>query len=90
MALGFSVPFLDYFFLIPIQHVLLMLPAINGLGIRESANIILLGHYGISASEAAAFSMLDLGMLLIVAVVGWLRFLMRRSMVVTVKAARSL
>jgi len=79
MAMNFDVPLLDYFFLIPIQLVILMLPTINGLGLREASNIVLFGYYGISATSAAAFSLIDLTMMILVGLVGWMRFLSRRS-----------
>jgi len=77
MALEFNVLLLDYFFLIPIQLVILMLPSINGLGLREASSIILFGYYGISATQAATFSLIDLIMMLMIGFVGWMRFLGR-------------
>ena len=54
-ALGFEVPLVDYFFLIPIQFFILMLPSTNGIGLREVSNIFLFRSYGISSNLAVAF-----------------------------------
>ncbi|MBW2662685.1 MAG: flippase-like domain-containing protein [Deltaproteobacteria bacterium] len=78
-ALGFNIALLNYFFLIPIQLVILMLPSINGIGLREASSIVLFGFYGIGASQAAAFAFVDLAMMLAIGLIGWVRFLARRS-----------
>jgi len=78
-SLGFDIPLLDYFFLIPIQLVILMLPTINGIGVREASSIILFGFYSISPARAVAFGFLDLAMRLVIAIIGWFRFITRRS-----------
>ena len=78
-ALGFGIPLLDYFFLIPVQLVILMLPTINGIGLREASSIVLFGFYGIGATEAATFGLIDLAMMLAIGLIGCVRFLTRRS-----------
>jgi len=78
-ALGFGIPLLDYFFLIPVQLVVLMLPAINGIGLREASSIVLFGFYGIAATEAATFGLIDLAMMFALGLVGSFRYLFRRS-----------
>lgn len=78
-ALGFDISLLDYFFLIPVQLVILMLPTINGIGLREVSSIVLFGFYGIMATEAAMFGFIDFAMLLVIGFIGWLRFMTRRS-----------
>ena len=79
-ALGFNIPLLNYFFLIPIQVVILMLPSINGIGLREVSSIVLFGYYGVAATEAAIFGFVDLAIMLVIGLIGWLRFLTRRSL----------
>ena len=79
IAMHFSIPLIDYFFLIPIQLVILMAPTINGLGLRETSSIVLFGYYGITATEATIFSLIDLFMLLIIGLIGWTRFISRRA-----------
>jgi len=78
-ALGFGVPLPNYFFLIPIQLVVLMLPSINGIGLREASSIVLFSYYGIVATEAATFGFIDLALMLLVGVIGCFRFLTRPS-----------
>ena len=78
-ALGYGIPLLDYFFLIPVQLVILMLPTINGIGLREVSSIVLFGFYGIMSTEAAMFGFIDLAMMLIIGFIGWLRFISRSS-----------
>ena len=78
-ALGFGIPLLDYFFLIPVQLVILMLPTINGIGLREASSIVLFGFYGIGATEAATFGLIDLAMMLAIGLIGCVRFLTRHS-----------
>jgi len=78
-ALCFGIPLLDYFFLIPVQLVILMLPTINGIGLREASSIVLFGFYGIVATDAATFGLIDLAMMLVIGLIGCFRFLFRRS-----------
>jgi uncharacterized protein (TIRG00374 family) len=77
VALGFEVPLIDYFYLIPIQHIILLAPTINGLGVREASNIFLFASHGIDATAAVAFSLVDLGMMMIFGFFGWLRYVSR-------------
>jgi hypothetical protein len=79
MALGFDISLIDYFYLIPIQHIVLLVPTINGLGVREASNVLLLQFYGIDAAAAIAFSLVDLGMMMLFGLAGWLRYLTRRQ-----------
>jgi len=79
MAFGFEIPFVDYFFLIPIQLFILVLPSINGLGLREVSNIMLLASYGISSTEAISFGFIEYLMLLMISSLGGLRFITRKS-----------
>lgn len=78
-ALGFDILLLDYFFLIPVQLIILMLPSINGIGLREMSSIVLFGFYGIVATEAVTFAFIDLGIMIVVGLIGCFRFLVRRS-----------
>jgi uncharacterized membrane protein YbhN (UPF0104 family) len=78
-AIGISVPMLDYFVLIPIQAVLLMLPTINGIGLREGSCIVLFGFYGVAAADAVTFGLIDLANMVALGIIGWLRFVNRPS-----------
>jgi len=78
-SLGFNISLVNYFILVPIQLFVLMLPSINGIGLREVSSILLFGWYGVRATEAVAFGMLDLVTMMIFGLVGWFRFLTRAS-----------
>jgi len=78
-ALGFNIPLLHYFFLIPVQLVILMFPTINGIGLREASSIVLFGYYGIAPTSAATFGLLEFLMSLTIGLIGWYRFVARRS-----------
>lgn len=78
-ALGMQIPLVDYFFLIPILIFALMLPAINGVGVREATAILLFAAYRVPAEAAVAFGLVDLGLTLVTGAVGGLRFVLRRT-----------
>ena len=78
-ALGFDIPLLDYFFLIPVQLVILMLPTIYGIGLREASGIVLFGYYGIAPTAAVTFGLLDFAMTFAIGIIGGYRFMVRRS-----------
>lgn len=78
-SLGFNLPLVQYFIIIPIQLMVLMLPSINGIGLREVSSIVLFGYYGIHATDAATFGFVDLAMMLAVGVIGCFRFIVRRT-----------
>lgn len=88
MALGLGIPLVDYFFLIPILIFALMLPAINGVGVREATAILLFSAYGVPAEAAVAFGLVDLGLTLATGAIGGLRFALRRSPAAAVQDAR--
>src|SRR3546814_247001 len=80
LSLSFEIPFLDYFFLVPVQLIVLMLPTINGLGLREASSVLLFGLYGVSATEAVTFSFLELLLSMLLFMAGWVRLVRRRSL----------
>lgn len=89
MALGIPIPLADWFFLIPILLLALMLPAINGVGVREATAILLFAAYGVPAEAAVAFGLIDLGLTLLMGALGGARFALRRSPASVAEAARS-
>ncbi|MCG3175949.1 MAG: hypothetical protein MOGMAGMI_00886 [Candidatus Omnitrophica bacterium] len=58
-----------FYLLVPIVHLVSMLPSLNGLGIREGAYIYFLKPY-IGAESAAALGILWLALLLLLSVIG--------------------
>jgi glycosyltransferase 2 family protein len=65
-----------FFILVPVVHLLSMLPSLNGLGIREGAYIYFLkGQIG--ADKAAALSILYLALLFFLSIIGGLIYLLK-------------
>jgi hypothetical protein len=85
-ALGFSVPLYSYFSLIPVQLLVLMLPSINGIGLREASSIILLGYFGITPAEATTFGFMDFALMVVLGIVGYIRFITRGKKIRSVSA----
>jgi glycosyltransferase 2 family protein len=79
-ALDLAVPLMYFFLIIPVVTVVLMVPIfINGIGGREAAFIFLLGAFGVTPSEAIAFSWIAFGMILIQGVAGGLVYALRKD-----------
>jgi len=78
-ALGLAIGPLDYFIFIPIVLLIQLIPVtINGLGLREGAYTEIFGFYGIGASSALAFSMIDLAFMILVGLAGMIIYFTRR------------
>lgn len=88
LALGAHTPIIYYYFLVPVVHLISMLPSLNGLGIREGAYIYFLTPY-IGREYAAALGILWLGMLLFLSVIGGIIYLIRHDYHVQFKKAAS-
>jgi len=74
------IPFLDYFFSIPIMLFVLSFPiSINGVGVRDLFLIALFTNYGYPAQHAVAFSLLDLAFSLLLGIIGGLIYIFRRK-----------
>jgi len=82
-ALGLPVPLLYFFLIIPVVTVVLMVPIfINGIGGREAAYILLLGKFGVTSSEAIAFSWIAFGMILVQGIAGGIVYALRKESVI--------
>lgn len=58
-SLGFDVPFVAFFAIVPLSYFVMMLPiSINAIGVRESMFAFFLAAYGVGTSEAVAFAWL--------------------------------
>ena len=78
IALGSKASPLYFFLLVPVVHLVSMLPSLNGLGIREGAYIYFLTPY--TGKEcAAALGILWLGLLILLSVVGGVIYLIRHD-----------
>lgn len=74
------IPFLDYFFIIPILLFILSVPlSINGIGVRDLTMIKFFSLYGYGASYAIGFSLLDVLFNLILGVIGGLIYSLRKK-----------
>lgn len=79
VALGAPADTLIYFFLlIPVVHLISMLPSLNGLGIREVAYVYFLKNY-IGIEKAAAIGVLWLAVLIFLSLIGGLIYLFRHD-----------
>lgn len=78
-ALNLSVPFLDYFMVIPVVHFVQLIPVtINGLGLREGAYIEIFSYYSIPAEAAFSFSLVDVAFVLILGGIGGIIYVIRK------------
>jgi uncharacterized protein (TIRG00374 family) len=78
-ALRLSIGLLDYFIFIPLVLLIQILPvSINGLGVRELSYIEIFKFYGIPAGTAVAFSAVEIGLGLIVGLVGGAIYVVRK------------
>jgi uncharacterized protein (TIRG00374 family) len=78
-SVGITVGFFNFFLIIPLSVLVTMLPVtINGIGIRETANILFLGVYGVTEPTAIAFTWIGFGILLLNVIIGGFVYLLRR------------
>ncbi len=77
-ALGAQAPIVYFYLLVPVVHLLSMLPSLNGLGIRESAYTYFLAPY-IGREYAVALGVLWLGQLFILSLIGGIIYLVRHD-----------
>jgi uncharacterized protein (TIRG00374 family) len=75
LAVGVDLSLYYYFLFIPIISVLLMLPSIGGLGIREGAYVLLFSQVGVANSQALALAFAFDVVLLINGLIGALIYL---------------
>ena len=79
-AVGLLVPLLYFFLIIQVVTVVLMIPIfINGIRGREAAYILLLGKFGVTSSEAIAFSWIAFGMILVQGIAGGIVYALRKD-----------
>jgi uncharacterized protein (TIRG00374 family) len=79
-SLKLQVPFEYFFLIIPVASIVLLVPVfINGIGGRELTFMLLFSKFGVTASEAIAFSWIYLGMLLLQGIIGGIVYAVRRE-----------
>ena len=78
VALGAKTSPIYFYLLVPVVHLVSMLPSLNGLGIRESAYIYFLSPY-IGKEGSAALGILWLALLFLLSLIGGLIYLVRQD-----------
>ncbi len=86
LALGAHAPLIYFFLLVPVVHLVSMLPSLNGLGIREGAYVYFLGPY-IGKEYAFALGILWLGLLFMLSLLGGAVYLVRHDYHIRLKEA---
>jgi hypothetical protein len=79
-ALGLSVPYQDFFLIVPLATVIMMVPiSINAIGVREGVLVFFLATYGVDASAALALSWLAFGIVIVTGGIGGVVYALRRE-----------
>ncbi len=80
VALGATVPLLDYLVLVPVTTVITLLPvSLSGLGVREGAFVWFFGRAGMDEATAFSLGLLVFGLSLVLWVVGAVLYWRDRS-----------
>ncbi len=69
-AVGIHQPLPLYFLFVPIIAVMLMLPSVGGLGLREGAYVLLFGQVGVDPPHALALALAYDAVLLLIGLIG--------------------
>jgi hypothetical protein len=69
-AVGIDLAIGYYFLLVPVISVLLLIPSVGGLGVREGATVILFGQAGVPESQALALAVAHDATLMVTALIG--------------------
>ena len=77
-ALGSNTALIYFFLLVPVVHLVSMLPSLNGLGIREGAYTYFLAPY-MGRECAFALGILWLGLLILLSLIGGVIYLIRHD-----------
>ena len=86
LALGAHAPLIYFFLLVPVVHLVSMLPSLGGLGIREGAYVTFLSPY-IGKEYAFALGILWLGLLFLLSILGGIIYLVRQDYHIRLKEA---
>lgn len=81
LALNLSVPFTNFFLIIPLISLIMVLPiSINAIGLRENAFVFFFGvyGYGVSRPEAVALAWLAYGIVIIQGLLGGILYGLRK------------
>jgi len=86
IALGAHASIIYFYLLVPVVHLISMLPSLNGLGIREGAYVYFLTPY-IGREYAAAIGILWLALLFLLSLIGGVIYLVRHDYHIRFKEA---
>jgi uncharacterized protein (TIRG00374 family) len=75
LAVGIDLPLWYYFLLVPIISVVLVIPSVGGLGIREGTTIFLFTQVGVPEPQALALALAYLFALWLIALLGGILYL---------------
>ncbi len=79
MGFGFDINFASFFVIVPLASIVMLAPiSINGIGLRESVFIFLLGLWSVGENEALAFAWTEYGIFLCVGLTGGIVYALRR------------
>ncbi|WP_226626450.1 lysylphosphatidylglycerol synthase transmembrane domain-containing protein [Alloyangia pacifica] len=79
-ALGLEVPYTAFYVIVPFAIFVMMMPiTINGIGLRETIFVYLLGLWGVGGEPALALAWLEFGLILVVGAIGGLVYLYRKD-----------
>jgi uncharacterized protein (TIRG00374 family) len=84
VALGSQANIINFYLLVPVVHLISMLPSLNGLGIREGAYVYFFTPY-IGREYAAAIGILWLALLFLLSLIGGIIYLARHDYHVRLK-----
>ena len=72
-AIGIPLGFLEYFYIVPVALFVMLIPvSINGIGVRESMFVFMLGSMGVPKSDALILSLLAFAIFLVHGLMGGL------------------
>lgn len=77
-ALGIDLPLGVYLTIVPVLGVLVMLPSINGIGIREGGGVLLFGEAGLDATSAVSMQLLTYVVMVALSLIGGVFFALGR------------
>lgn len=79
-AMGFAVPLVDFFLLVPAALLVMAIPiSVNGIGLRESVFTYLLGMYGVGPARAVGFAWIAYSVVLVLGLVGGVVYALRKE-----------
>lgn len=78
-ALDFTIPYYNFFLIVPLSIFIMMLPiSINGIGLRENAFFFFFAAFYIAKPDAIAFAWIEYGILLLQGVLGGIVYAFRK------------